>query len=106
MYKIFVLLTSLFDGILQKSERRRWLFRKHSNNNIVAEAPVMPREQRHAIEVAAATAATAKAAVEMIRMGSNAKHEAGAARVIQTAFRGYLVVLSINDVLVPFGRVL
>ncbi|KAG6399153.1 hypothetical protein SASPL_140628 [Salvia splendens] len=69
------------DDEAKKSERRRWLFRKHSNNN-AAEAPVMHPEQRHAIEVA-----TAKVAVGMIRMSSN---ETGAARVIQTAFRGYL----------------
>ncbi|XP_042023238.1 protein IQ-DOMAIN 17-like isoform X2 [Salvia splendens] len=81
------------DDQAKKSERRRWLFRKHSNNN-TAEPPVMPPQQRHVIEVAAATAAaaeaevaTAKAAVEMIRMSSNA---AVSARVIQTAFRGYL----------------
>ncbi|XP_042008114.1 protein IQ-DOMAIN 17-like isoform X2 [Salvia splendens] len=86
-----------------KSERRRWLFRKQSNSN-ATQAPVMPPEQRHAIAVAAATAAaaeaavaTAKAAVEMIRLTQPCpkaaalyKHETAAARVIQTAFRGYL----------------
>ncbi|KAG6407719.1 hypothetical protein SASPL_130716 [Salvia splendens] len=66
---------------MQKSERRRWLFRKQSNSN-AAQAPVMAPEQRHAI------------AVEMIRpcpkAAASYKHETAAARVIQTAFRGYL----------------
>lgn len=66
--------------------------------------PVLPAEQRHAIAVAAATAAaaeaavaTAKAAVEIIRLSAQPSSNAtsfkqhSAARVIQTAFRGYLV---------------
>ncbi|KAL0446547.1 UNVERIFIED_CONTAM: protein IQ-DOMAIN 1 [Sesamum latifolium] len=65
--------------------------------------PVLPAEQRHAIAVAAATAAaaeaavaTAKAAVEIIRLSAQPSSNAtsfkqhSAARVIQTAFRGYL----------------
>ncbi|KAK6122223.1 hypothetical protein DH2020_044038 [Rehmannia glutinosa] len=98
----------------KKTERRRWLFRKHSNHNaqlseankqtdgvVPPKTPVLPAEQRHAIAVAAATAAaaeaavaTAKAAVEIIRLTqpSNATSFKlhSAAKVIQTAFRGYL----------------
>ncbi|KAG6407732.1 hypothetical protein SASPL_130729 [Salvia splendens] len=55
--------------------------KKQSNSN-AAQAPVMAPEQRHAI------------AVEMIRpcpkAAASYKHETAAARVIQTAFRGYL----------------
>lgn len=111
-----------FLGFVQKTtERRRWLFRKHSNNNaqLISEAkestdciappktPVMPAEQRHAIAVAAATkaaaeaaVATAKAAVEIIRLtqpsNANSLKQHSAAKVIQTAFRGYLVSNNIH----------
>ncbi|KAI3453308.1 hypothetical protein Pfo_009971 [Paulownia fortunei] len=97
----------------KKNERRRWLFRKQSNNNaqlseankttdcIAPKTPVLPAEQRHAIAVAAATAAaaeaavaTAKAAVEIIRLtqpsSATSFKQHSAAKIIQTAFRGYL----------------
>ncbi|KAH6830822.1 hypothetical protein C2S53_004079 [Perilla frutescens var. hirtella] len=96
----------LQDDEVKKSERRRWLFRKHSNNNSEdcsapkTPPPILPPEQRHAIAVAAATAAaaeaavaTAKAAVEIIRLtqpSAPSFKQQSAARVIQTAFRGYL----------------
>ncbi|KAK4489237.1 hypothetical protein RD792_005034 [Penstemon davidsonii] len=92
----------------KKTERKRWLFRKPSNNNaqlneakVPTSTPALPAEQRHAIAVAAATAAaaeaavaTAKAAVEIIRLTQPSKatslKQQSAAKVIQTAFRGYL----------------
>ncbi|KAG8382573.1 hypothetical protein BUALT_Bualt05G0091700 [Buddleja alternifolia] len=96
----------------KKTERRRWLFRKNSNYNVQHEVkettdctapktPVLPAEQRHAIAVAAATAAaaeaavaTAKAAVDMIRLtqpsSTTSFKQQSAAKLIQTAFRGYL----------------
>ncbi|KAL0296420.1 UNVERIFIED_CONTAM: protein IQ-DOMAIN 14 [Sesamum radiatum] len=101
----------------KRTERRRWLFRKHNSSSNIAQlseakettdcmapkTPVLPAEQRHAIAVAAATAAaaeaavaTAKAAVEIIRLSAQPSSNAtsfkqhSAARVIQTAFRGYL----------------
>jgi hypothetical protein len=58
-------------------------------------------EQRHAIAVAVATAAaaevaTAQAAVEVARLTRPSYHtrERSAAIVIQTAFRGYLVIIT------------
>ncbi|KAK4400247.1 protein IQ-DOMAIN 1 [Sesamum angolense] len=101
----------------KRTDRRRWLFRKHNSSSNIAQlseakettdcmapkTPVLPAEQRHAIAVAAATAAaaeaavaTAKAAVEIIRLSAQPSSNAtsfkqhSAARVIQTAFRGYL----------------
>ncbi|XWS50174.1 hypothetical protein CRYUN_Cryun12cG0066500 [Craigia yunnanensis] len=98
----------------KKREKRRWLFRRPSNINhfqqceakIPAETtsttPVNPAlniaEQRHAITVAAATAAavaTTQAAVEIVSLSSRPSNYANvrehyAAIVIQTAFRGYL----------------
>ncbi|KAK6128225.1 hypothetical protein DH2020_038029 [Rehmannia glutinosa] len=73
----------------------------HIYGVVPPKTPVLPAEQRHAIAVAAATAAaaeaavaTAKAAVEIIRLTqpSNATSFKlhSAAKVIQTAFRGYL----------------
>ncbi|XP_022754262.1 protein IQ-DOMAIN 1-like [Durio zibethinus] len=104
--------------LVQKREKRRWLFRRPSNINHVqqyeaktaAEATrtihVNPAldvaEQRHAVAVAAATAAaaeaavaTAQAAVEIVRLRYRPSNYASvrehyAAIVIQTAFRGYL----------------
>lgn len=87
---------------IQKREKRRWLFRKQSQNAQQNEGKVIA-DPKHAIAVAAATAAaeaavaTAQAAVEIIRLtrssnnppSSNRQHNA--AILIQTAFRGYLV---------------
>lgn len=86
------------DQFVQKSsERRRWLFRKHSNNNPQLKetttdciAPKTP-DQRHAIAVATAAA---EAAVQIIRLTQpppTSFNQHSAARVIQKAFRGYLV---------------
>lgn len=96
--------------LLQKKERRRWLFRKASQaepsqqigdqKTVRASAGVTP-DQRHAIAVAVATAAaaeaavaTAQAAAEVVRLTrpSGFVREHRAAIVIQTAFRGYLVI--------------
>ncbi|KAL6543974.1 Protein of unknown function (DUF4005) [Orobanche gracilis] len=91
----------------KKTERRRWLFKKQSNNShqlseaikqtacLPPKSLTSPSGQRHAIAVAEAAVATAKAAVEIIRLAhpSNAtsyNNLHSAARVIQTAFRGYL----------------
>lgn len=94
---------------LQKKERRRWLFRKASQaeptqqsdlKTVRASAGMTP-DQRHAIAVAVATAAaaeaavaTAQAAAEVVRLTrpTNFFREHRAAIVIQTAFRGYLVI--------------
>lgn len=72
----------------KKREKRRWLFRKQSQN----EGKVIV-DPKHA--TAAAAVATAQAAVEIIRLtrssnnpSSNRQHNA--AVLIQTAFRGYL----------------
>ena len=94
---------------MQKREKRRWLFTRPSNINHVQQSeaktpeettsttPMNPpldiAEQRHAIAVAAATAA---AAVEIVKLSSRPSNytnvrEHYAAIVIQTAFRGYLV---------------
>ncbi|RWW03946.1 hypothetical protein GW17_00032865 [Ensete ventricosum] len=100
-----------------KKEKRRWLFRKSSAHEqqpqqgqqartpTPTQAAVTP-EQRHAIALAVASAATAEAAVataqaavEVVRLtqpsSSFAKEQHYAAVVIQTAFRGYLVLLSL-----------
>ncbi|KZV22445.1 protein IQ-DOMAIN 14-like [Dorcoceras hygrometricum] len=90
----------------KKTEKRRWPFKKHSadvnEGKVVAtDETVLASEHRHAIAVAAATAAaaeaavaTAKAAVEIIRLTqpTNAASfkQHSAAKLIQTAFRGYL----------------
>ncbi|PON38226.1 IQ motif, EF-hand binding site [Trema orientale] len=96
----------------KKREKRRWLFRKpalhvsqhcgpKSNTNDSMETsainPVLAAaEQRHAMVVAAGTAAaaaTAQAAVEIVRLtrpSSFVREQFYAAIVIQTAFRGYL----------------
>lgn len=86
----------------KKREKRRWVFRKSSGQEqkpAVSEAPVTV-EQRRAMAVAVATAATAEAAVvaaqaaaEVVRLArpsASFVREHYAAIVIQTAFRGYL----------------
>ncbi|CAA0806677.1 IQ-domain 17 [Striga hermonthica] len=91
----------------KKTERRRWVFKRQSNNDyhhhhhhhhhqpvepIEQTNTARPAEQRHAIAVAEAAVATAKAGVEIIRLTQQPtllKLQC-AARVIQTAFRGYL----------------
>lgn len=100
---IFVFLVSGF--LVQKREKRRWIFRKPTS--LSQESPKEKTEnnvaeQRHALDVAVATAeaamATAQAAaVEVARLTrpSNDAREQQlqfAAIVIQTAFRGYLVI--------------
>lgn len=99
---------------MQKREKRRWPFRKPNNDVQQCEAkvatntsttkpmiPVLAAEQRHAYAVAAATAAaaeaavaTAQAAVDIVRLTrpSGYAREHCAATIIQTAFRGYLVI--------------
>lgn len=96
-----------FLGFVQKREKRRWIFRKPTN--LSQESPkektenvsVAAAEQRHALDVAVATAeaamATAQAAaVEVARLTKPSNHAREqlqfAAIVIQTAFRGYLVI--------------
>ncbi|KAB5569271.1 hypothetical protein DKX38_003064 [Salix brachista] len=102
----------------KKREKRRWLFRKPTNQETVTQqnlskagnvkaspggggvAPIdhvskaETAEQRHAnaVAVATAAAATAHAAVEVARLTRPSYHprEHYAATVIQTAFRGYL----------------
>ncbi|KAJ8650241.1 hypothetical protein MRB53_003264 [Persea americana] len=93
----------------KKRDRKRWTFRKHSEQETLQQANFKPTaslvsaaaaaDQRHAIAVAVATAAaaeaavaTAQAAVEVVRLTrpSNFVKEHYAAIVIQTAFRGYL----------------
>lgn len=97
-------------GFVQKREKRRWIFRKPTNQPETATqqttAPkatdhvsvtVASAEQKHALAVAVATAeaamVTAQAAVEVARLTrpSNHAREHYAAIIIQTAFRGYLV---------------
>lgn len=104
---IFVFLVSGF--LVQKREKRRWIFRKPTS--LSQESPkektennvsVATAEQRHALDVAVATAeaamATAQAAaVEVARLTRPSNHAREqqlqfAAIVIQTAFRGYLVI--------------
>lgn len=96
----------------QKREKRRWIFRKPTNQETepqqtptkAAAAPTnhesaakAAAERKQALAVAVATAeaamATAQAAVEVARLTRPANHakEHSAAVVIQTAFRGYLV---------------
>lgn len=99
--------------LMQKREKRRWLFRRapsntheHQREATNNSAPLMnaqclAADRRHAIAVATATvaaaeaaAATAQAAVEIIRLttpSSTSLREHNAAIVIQTCFRGYLV---------------
>lgn len=90
----------------KKREKRRWLFRKPTTT--VPENAVQPAkingggsieataaEQRHAIAVAVANAATAEAAMEVARFSrppapASYSREHYAATIIQTAFRGYL----------------
>ncbi|XP_038975102.1 protein IQ-DOMAIN 1-like isoform X1 [Phoenix dactylifera] len=97
----------------KKREKRRWIFRKastHEQQQTQQEAEVRSltassvvsttAEQRHAMEVAAATAATSEAAVataqaaaEVVRLtrpSVNFVREHYAAIVIQAGFRGYL----------------
>lgn len=105
----------------QKSSKRRWLFRKPSSTPPATPPPVttpkstaptaaaattatpsssVTDEQRHAIALAVASAATAEAAVataqaaaEVVRLtrpSSAYVREHYAAIVVQTAFRGYL----------------
>lgn len=96
---------------MQKRGKRRWLFKKSSHEETNGEATRTittnasdNEEKRHAIAVAMATTAaaqaavaTAQAAVEAVRLARPSllmkKH--WAAIVIQTAFRGYLVSLSL-----------
>ncbi|KAK1261449.1 Protein IQ-DOMAIN 31 [Acorus gramineus] len=95
----------------KKREKRRWIFRKSSSHegstttpptSVVMQMPeATTADQRHALAVAVATAATAEAAVataqaavEVVRLtrpttGSFLR-EHYAAIAIQTAFRGYL----------------
>lgn len=101
---------------LQKREKRRWLFRKPSNvieNNAMVQqrqtqANDIVEERHHAIAVAVATAAAAEAAVasahaamevaRLARPSTVPRHYNNydyAAILIQTAFRGYLVSLSL-----------
>lgn len=109
--------------LLQKREKRRWLFRKSSNavqipsqvrDNVSSNDVPQPKhavhdlaaeEEKRAILMAAATikaaeaaATTAHAAAEIIRLTTrpspiSVKHHF-AAILIQTSFRGYLVILS------------
>ncbi|MCE3215154.1 IQ calmodulin-binding motif domain containing protein, expressed [Datura stramonium] len=97
----------------KKKEKRRWLFRKPTanlENGTTHQTPLKEEndnvggaDQRHAIAMAVATAATvtAHAAIEVARLAkppvsrfdtsfypSNREHQA--ATIIQTAFRGYL----------------
>ncbi|KAM5555769.1 protein IQ-DOMAIN 1 [Rosa sericea] len=89
----------------KKREKRRWIFRKPTN--LSQESPkektenvsVAAAEQRHALDVAVATAEAAMvtaqaAAVEVARLTKPSNHAREqlqfAAIVIQTAFRGYL----------------
>lgn len=100
-------MSMLLCGFEQKREKRRWIFRKPSNQETDTQK-TQPKvtaggtiEQRHAIAMAVATAAaaeaavaTAQAAVEVARLTGLPPHrprEHFAAIVIQTAFRGYLV---------------
>ncbi|KAJ4774698.1 Protein IQ-DOMAIN 14 [Rhynchospora pubera] len=106
------------DDCQQKREKRRWLFRKSSTTldqqtpppptppltkssvTPTATTPAVTDEQRHAIALAVASAATAEAAVataqaaaEVVRLTRPSTafvREQYAAIVIQTAFRGYL----------------
>lgn len=97
-------------GFLQKREKRRWLFRKSSSGHpeakpkpetFVTVDPIIVNEQRHAIAVAAATAAAAEAVVATAQAAMKIAQftppvptfikENWAAVIIQTAFRGYLV---------------
>ncbi|XP_074569801.1 protein IQ-DOMAIN 17-like [Curcuma longa] len=93
-----------------KREKRRWLFRKPSSSTRTVDEQqsaraavpaVVTAEQRHAIALAVASAATAEAAVataqaaaEVVRLtrpsADSFVKERYAAVVIQTAFRGYL----------------
>ena len=91
---------------MQKREKRRWIFRKPTNLSQESlkektEDVSAAAEQRHALDVAVATAeaamATAQAAaVEVARLTRPTNHAReqlqSAAIVIQTAFRGYLVI--------------
>ncbi|KAF3626964.1 putative clustered mitochondria protein-like isoform X1 [Capsicum annuum] len=70
----------------KKREKRRWLFRKQSQNGQPNEGKAIA-DPKHAIAVAAATAAAAEAAASN-NPPSNKQHSA--AVLIQTAFRGYL----------------
>lgn len=90
-------LTFMFGLVLQKKEKRRWIFKRGLNNE---QFLCDNDQQMHAMAVAAATTAaaeaavaTAQAAVEIARLTrpSNYVREHCAAIVIQTAFRGYLV---------------
>ncbi|KAG0460651.1 hypothetical protein HPP92_020948 [Vanilla planifolia] len=101
--------TELDDDDHKRREKRRWIFRKsssqdqqepsHLKQQSAAKAAVTP-EQRHAIALAVATAATAEAAVataqaaaEVVRLTRPTAcfaREHHAAIVVQTAFRGYL----------------
>jgi hypothetical protein len=96
----------------QKREKRRWIFRKPTNQETEPQqtstkaaaastnhesAAKAAAERKQALAVAVATAeaamATAQAAVEVARLTRPTNHakEHSAAVVIQTAFRGYLV---------------
>lgn len=124
-FLFLILLTTSLTGFFfffkkQKREKRRWPFRKPANQETVTDQQTQqPKptpdstvaqanhestataaaaaEQKHALEVAVATAeaamATAQAAVEVARLSRPANHakQHNSAIVIQTAFRGYLV---------------
>ncbi|RWW39217.1 hypothetical protein BHE74_00055478 [Ensete ventricosum] len=102
-----------------KREKRRWMFRKSSAQEQQQQqqqvpqtrAPPLPAvtpEQRHAIALAVASAATAEAAVataqaaaEVVRLtrpSASFVKEHYAAIVIQTAFRGYLALVRGHNV--------
>lgn len=102
-----------FLGVLQKREKRRWIFRKPANQDLPAPVSASTKDkpdlvdqappttavtdQKNALAAARARAeaamATAQAAAEVARMTrpSNRARDHYAATVIQTAFRGYLV---------------
>lgn len=100
----------------QKREKRRWNFRKPNTTNQLEtvthqnpvttkpttdSASVVTKEQKHALDVAVATAqatmATDQAAVKVGRLSrpDNRAREHQATIVIQTAFRGYLVIIEL-----------
>lgn len=108
---------------MQKREKRRWIFRKHSTSETVIQHletkklstktavslttnQTSEAEQRRAIAVAVATTAaaeaavaTAQAAVEVVRLTTPSffitQHKA--AVLIQTAFRGYMVISALSQ---------
>ena len=109
---------------MQKGEKRRWLFRKPTNQESITKmtaitgssvggvsgsASVSSVSERRAIAVVVASAAAAEAAVAtahaamkvagLAQPPSNFATQHYAATVIQTAFRGYLVSKMPTDLL-------